>query len=331
MRPIGPVLAPLSRRASRQAARDDEPAPAPPHLARPGRLTDGRADGAAERTRGEGTEVPARRLASVVTIVLMLTVALVGSDLAAPADARALADRPIVALDPGLARYLASYGTRVGVRVLDLQTGSSYVSNAGSSFITASSVKVWLMCALIEHHEAQGIELSTYDRSRLSAMIRRSDNVAASTIYQELGRAVPLAAFARRHGIAGIVPNQRTWSFTLITPRAMTELLRQLANGRLLSAAHRRYALALMRTVIASQRFGVGDTAPAGATVALKNGWVPAADGRWAVNSSGIVTVGARSYVVSVYTRSNGSYGGGVGIVRQVAGAVAHAMGPDAF
>ena len=36
---------------------------------------------------------------------------------------------------------------------------------------------------------------------------------------------------------------------------------------------------------------------------ALKDGWVPGPDGLWAVNSSGIVTLGGETYLIAVHTQ----------------------------
>jgi len=78
-----------------------------------------------------------------------------------------------------------------------------------------------------------------------------------------------------------------------------------------------------MRHVQLDQQRGVGDTAPRGATVALKDGWVIAPDGLWAVNSSGIVTLGAETYIISVYTQREPSVDAGLADIRQISAKVA--------
>ena len=70
---------------------------------------------------------------------------------------------------------------------------------------------------------------------------------------------------------------------------------------------------------------GVGDSSPAGATIAMKDGWYGPIDdpsGPWVVNSSGIVTLGAETYILSIYTDHDNGSGPGYTIVRHVAKSV---------
>ena len=57
--------------------------------------------------------------------------------------------------------------------------------------------------------------------------------------------------------------------------------------------------------------------------MAMKDGWEPAADGLWAVNSSGIVITTQEIYIIAVYTQENSSLGAGWSILQQVCGRVA--------
>jgi hypothetical protein len=107
----------------------------------------------------------------------------------------------------------------------------------------------------------------------------------------------------------------------------MVKLLTRLYEGSILTAADRHLALDLMEHVEADQRWGVGDTAPKGAIVAMKDGWVPGPDGLWAVNSSGIVVTSREAYVIAVYTRANSSLGAGQSTVRRICRLVASKLG----
>lgn len=234
----------------------------------------------------------------------------------------------ISALSSALGKYLAPFGTRVGVSVIDAVTGQAFGRNQNVRFIMASSMKVILMLATLDRAERSHTSLSAYQRSLMVAMIEQSDNNAASYFYGRLG-AAGVAAYLHRIGLAGwqvYGPVPSWWGYSSLTPATMTALLARLDRGQILTATDRAYALYLMRHVTAWERFGVGDTAPTHAIVAMKNGWVPGPDGRWAVNSSGIVVIGGRTWIVSVYTRANSSYAGGVYIVRHVAALVAAAM-----
>ena len=75
--------------------------------------------------------------------------------------------------------------------------------------------------------------------------------------------------------------------------------------------------------MVSSQRWGVGDTAPRGSVVAVKNGWVVGPDERWAVNSTGIVVAKGHTWIVTVYTRANSGLSAGITAVRRIARLVA--------
>jgi hypothetical protein len=110
----------------------------------------------------------------------------------------------------------------------------------------------------------------------------------------------------------------------------MVALLEKLRSGAILTEAHRALALRLMSNVTPHQRAGVGDTAPAGAKVALKDGWVKITDGSGTtvMNSSGIVTAGREIYVIAVYTDRNRTTGEGMTIARHVCAIVGQRLVP---
>ena len=54
----------------------------------------------------------------------------------------------------------------------------------------------------------------------------------------------------------------------------------------------------------------------------MKDGWVPGPDNLWAMNSSGIVTVGSETYIIAVYTQHENELQDGWNITDHVCGAV---------
>jgi beta-lactamase class A len=236
----------------------------------------------------------------------------------------AVASAGIDALDAGLAAYLANLGPRVGVAVTDVTRGVRYTYNAGRAYVTASSMKVPIMLALLSQLEARGRRPTARERSLLRTMIENSNNASASALYAEIGNQGGIAAFMRQVGVSGLRPSSpaRGWGWSTITPRAMATLLERLHAGTILTAKDRALALGLMENVQASQRWGVGDTRPAGANVALKNGWTAGPDGLWVANSSGIVTAGDEVYVIAVYTTANRTVAEGKRIVSHVCEAI---------
>jgi beta-lactamase class A len=190
----------------------------------------------------------------------------------------------------------------------------------------ASSAKVPLMISYLSMIESQGRGPNGYELSELSAMIEQSDNNAAQVIYDTIGYDAGQQSYMHAWGITDYQPNADGWGWGQWSAGDMAHLLTLLQQGKVLNSSDRALAFHLMQSVESDQRFGVGDTAPAKASVAMKDGWVPGPDGAWAVNTSGIVTVGGETYVITVYTGEQGSYSSGVGIVNHVCGAVAQAL-----
>jgi beta-lactamase class A len=208
--------------------------------------------------------------------------------------------------------------------VYDVTRGGYYTYNATNWFVTGSSMKVPIMFTFLDMIERQGRVATSYEMWLLTTMIENSNNDSASALYYgEIGGAVGVANYLQRIGISGLYPNPNAWGWSVITPWAMVNLLTHLYEGTILTAHDRRLAFYLMDHVEADQQVGVGDTAPSGAVVALKDGWVPGPDGLWEVNSSGIMMYGHEVYIIAAYTRDDSSLGAEQNLVRQVCSMVA--------
>lgn len=249
----------------------------------------------------------------VTSTVLMSLLVIVGSITLLP-SARANAQGAQVTRSSGI----------MNAAVYDVTRGRYYTYNAPNQFVTGSSMKVPIMLTFLNMIERQGRRPTSHEMWLLTTMIENSNNDSASALYYgEIGGAAGVRSFMQRIGIGGLYPNPNAWGWSLITPWTMVNLLTLLYKGRILTAHDRHLALYLMENVEADQQVGVGDTAPRGAIVAMKDGWVPAPDGLWAVNSSGIVMFGRETYIIAVYTKDNPSLGAGQNLVRQVSRTVA--------
>ncbi|HZO72189.1 MAG TPA: serine hydrolase [Ktedonobacteraceae bacterium] len=227
-------------------------------------------------------------------------------------------------LSPDLGAYLTNLGSNVGVSVYDLTRHSNYTYNANNQLMMASSAKVPIMLTFFDMIEQQGREPSDDEMNLLTTMIENSNNDSASALYYgEIGGAQGVANYMQKIGISGVNPNGDAWGYSTISPQAMVNLLTLLYTGKILTPSHRNLALSLMEQVEPDQQVGVGDTAPSGATVALKDGWVTDDNNFWVMNSSGIVTLGQETYIIAVYTQGLNSLDDGQAIARHVAGTVA--------
>ncbi len=229
-------------------------------------------------------------------------------------------------LSPSLAQYLANQGRNTGAVVYDVTRGQYYTYNPGSQFIMASSAKVPIMLTFLTMTESQGREPNDEENYLLTTMIENSDNDSAQALFDEIGGAGPMDSFMQSVGIPGLSADPDAWGWSTVSPMAMVRLLTLLQQGKVLNAQDRALALNLMKNIESDQQTGVGDTAPSGATVAMKDGWVNGPDGQWAMNSSGIVTVGGETYIIAVYTQEEDTLDAGWAITRQVCGQVAQLL-----
>ncbi|MFJ9661032.1 serine hydrolase [Streptomyces griseoflavus] len=222
-------------------------------------------------------------------------------------------------------------GSRVSVAVLDVDSGET-VSYGDGVFVTASVVKLDILAAVLLRAQDAGRELGRAERSCAAAMIVRSDNDAASALWDDLGRAAGLDAANARLGLTETEGGDGPlWGLTRTTAVDRLVLLRQVFGAdSVLGAASRAYARDLMGRVVPEQAWGVPSLADAGTGWGVKNGWLPRdATGLWVVNSVGRVTAGGRAYLVAALSDGNATKERGVARLEEaVRTAVAAAEGP---
>ncbi|OEJ27751.1 hypothetical protein BGM19_08910 [Streptomyces agglomeratus] len=213
------------------------------------------------------------------------------------------------------------------------------VSEAGSgrcavhgqrSFAAASVVKVGILAALLlRSARDEGRAPGPAERAYAEAMIRRSDNDAASALWAAVGGAAGLDAALARLGLTETAAD-RAWGRTRTTARDQVTLLGAVfgpGNG-VLDEDARTYIRTLMGQVVAGQDWGVS---AAGSGAALKNGWMPLdATGLWAVHSVGRVRVAdGRRLLIAVLSEGHATKEAGIAVVEDVAREVAAGFGGD--
>jgi len=208
-------------------------------------------------------------------------------------------------LSPNLASYMAQQGGNMGAAVYDVTHDRTYSYDADKTYILASSTKVYLMLADLDSIESRGQPPSTTDVQLLTAMIEHSDNDAAQAIYQQMGYDTGMQRYMKKLGITDYVPCADGWGCAQASAGDMVHALTLLDEGRVLTASDRQLALRLMHEVEANQRMGVGETAPSGAQVYMKDGWLNYPDPSvWNLNTAGIVVAGNETYIISVYAQN---------------------------
>jgi beta-lactamase class A len=183
-------------------------------------------------------------------------------------------ERPAKVPSPAAVRDAWSYarqrGGQVSFAVVDTE-GELRGRAEDRRYAAASVVKAMLLAAEIRRlkHAGAGIDPTT-DRL-LTAMITRSDNDAADTIYGRVGDA-GLFAVARRAGMTRFTVAGH-WGNAQITAADMARLFGDL--DRALARRHRAYAKGLLGSVIKSQRWGIPRAAEPKWAVRFKGGWLP--------------------------------------------------------
>jgi len=237
----------------------------------------------------------------------------------------------------GLAKYLASRQGKVTAAVYDNRTGKKYVLHPGQRQETASIVKVEIMGTAFWNAQ-HGRPLTSAQQALLVPMIEQSDNTAASDLLKDVGGPARVQLFDRQAGLTNTTVSTKQfipgsslpgWGLTRTTALDEVTLVRNFAYpNSLLTTANRQRGLNLMGHVEAGQAWGVSGgsyRALPGATVVLKNGWLPhnlTAYTDWQVNSIGWVHGNGRDYVIAVLTNHSATETYGISTIDTIARSV---------
>jgi hypothetical protein len=230
-----------------------------------------------------------------------------GAPATAPPPAPTPTVSPLRAAGAKAARVTDTTSTWASFTLVDRRTGAR-VGDARSAqrTNTESTVKAWLAADLLATRAAAGRALTSYERTRMASMIRLSDDNAAEVIWRWLGADASIRKMIRTCRLADTRVYSDWWSLTQISSRDLAALGACIipGRGRFLSPAVGAPLIELMRTVDASNAFGIPQVRPAGAgRVAVKNGWTEhGGTGLWNVNCLGIWGPGDR-WVLAVTTR----------------------------
>lgn len=193
-------------------------------------------------------------------------------------------------------------------------------------FDSASIVKVTILAAYLRKTHGK---LSKADHALAWKMITRSDNNAATALWNKTGRAA-IVGFLRAAGMtATTLDPAGHWGLTQVTAGNELKLLKLLTHDNKVVSHHdRTYVLSLMRRVVSAQRWGTPAGTPAHVTVHVKNGWLPRATHGWRIHSLGTFAGSGHDYMMAVLSQDNGSMSYGVTTVERVARVVHRDLNP---
>ena len=188
---------------------------------------------------------------------------------------------------------------------------------------SASVVKAMLMVTYLNRPSVRSRPLRAGDYALLSPMIRRSNNRAASRVRDIVGNE-SLSRLARRAGMRRFA-TAPSWGATRISTADQTRFFLKL--DRFVARSHRDTALALLRSVARSQRWGIARARPPGWNLYFKGGW---GDNSGEVDHQmALLTRDGRRVSVGIMTSQNPSKAYGDRTLEGVARRLLRGLGPD--
>ncbi len=232
-------------------------------------------------------------------------------------------------LSSDIAAALAGRAGRYSVRVRDPHLGIGCSLHARAHFYSASVIKVTILAALLRQAHVHHRSLTAREKYLATIMITRSDNAAATALWNDVGRTALQRFLDLAKMDQTVLGPDGYWGLSLLTARDQSLLLWVLLRPNdVLTRSARLYELDLMAHVIASQRWGVPAGAPSGFTVHVKNGWAPLSPPLWNINSIGCFTHLDENYSIVMLTAGNPSEGYGITTIENVAIEIHHDLNP---
>jgi beta-lactamase class A len=227
----------------------------------------------------------------------------------------------------------------VSVAVENLGTGVAASYNVSDKYVTASIVKLDILCTLLYQAQLSGHSPSDSEMALATTMIENSDNDAAQHLFEDEGGSPAITAANEVFGLTDTAVEENSvdeagysWGDTTTTAVDQLQLLRLIfTTSSVLTASNRSYIKSLMSNVESDQRWGVSavadDPSPSGSDYMLKNGWLPRrVTNLWEINSVGEVQHDGQRYLVAVLSSNNKTMDSGISVVQQVAKAAVDAL-----
>ena len=210
----------------------------------------------------------------------------------------------------------------------DDRTGCWYHLGRGRRVTTASVVKAEILGGVLLRAQNEGRQLTTSERSRVSPMIRSSDNAGASALWASLGGQRGMERVGAAFGLTETDEVAPIWGLTSTTAEDQARLMERLVQGDgPLTEAGRGEAWAYLRDIRSDQRWGVRTGVPPDWEVGHKNGFAGSRCCGWRVNSAGYVAdPNGGGYAIAVLSDGWPNQAAGVPIVGAVASVVARSL-----
>jgi beta-lactamase class A len=221
----------------------------------------------------------------------------------------------------------------VSIAALDSVTGARYDYGATADMTMGSVAKLLVLEACLLQQQDERRAAAEWELEDLAAMMVNSDNDAADELYAALGGDPGMTTAIQRLGLTSTtVQAADHWGLGTTSATDQLRLLQQLVGtGSSLLAPSQDFALGLMRAVEDDQRWGVGAVADPGSSFANKNGWLGLDDddGRWLVNSVGVLSVRGHQVLMVVLTQHDEDVAEGIDLTESLAATAVTGLGLD--
>ena len=197
-------------------------------------------------------------------------------------------------------RFAEARAGRISFAVVD-EDGRMHASHPDRVHNSASVVKVLFMIALLREPGVRHDDLTGSEKRLLEPMIQRSDNQAATAVFNRVGQGA-LYRLADDIGLDHF-STQPTWGLTTITAGSQARFFARIQD--FIPKRHRAYAMHLLSNIVPSQRWGIPPVAPAHWKLYFKGGWSGAPS--WRVNQVMLLRRPPRSFAVAILTREQPS------------------------
>jgi hypothetical protein len=209
-------------------------------------------------------------------------------------------------------RFADARAGRISFAVVD-ENGAMHASHPDRVHNSASVVKVLFMIALLREPGVRHDDLTASEKALLEPMIQRSDNGAATAVFNRVGQPA-LYELADDIGLDHFT-TQPTWGLTTITAGSQARFFSRIEEY--IPKRHRRYAMHLLTQIVPSQRWGIPPVAPEHWTLHFKGGWSGAPS--WRVNQVMLLRRAPRRFSIAILTREQPSFTYGTKSIEGVA------------
>jgi beta-lactamase class A len=214
---------------------------------------------------------------------------------------------PAGVLPASMSAWLRGRTGGSSVALYDATTGVTSYYGTNLTYDCASIAKVSILGTVLRSAAVASRPVSDLEWAHANPMITSSSNADATWLWDHVGRGPAVAAYQRSVGMnATVQVSPDRWGLATTTAADQARAVEAITwDNPLLRPVDQVHARGLMQAVVPAQRWGVSAGAPAGATVEIKNGWLPYA-GAYRVNSIGHIVDATHNYVIAVLTTTPG-------------------------